>query len=519
MKKRQLLIIVISLLCTQRSFAGVSDSLNVTDIIERSLQREEYYNTYAKLPSMLRFWDKGDFALISSGYSSSKGDYTHPQLLFSRNLLEIKTESVKTLSKKGLRFFGSVAYTNGNASTGEWNLSYYLPSNGSPFYYMVEQEGTWKTQSYDFNVAIQKSLSNRLSAGVAFKYLGDLNFRTFDTRNESYTLDMQILPSITMSFGEKSFATMGLFFNRVKNESAIRNKYQHGTEPERYHLFLNQGLGTWDNSPSQMRTIDARYGAVASFRYLKGSKIMDFIYSIYIADEDWLLKSVSTLQERKENIARYSYFCQDFAVRYRENRESGSWISNLDIKNILGTGAVYKETVGLFQDNYELFKIKANLYLAYLRERSLLRRVSANINFDNTGQNDFNYGHTIDYNNLEGTLSADLSLGSIERLNFIIGGYGSYKMNISGKHNPMAASGNFYNTQIAMPAFAYHTSNFYRVGLVLGTEFNLRESQRVEVNLKGDFIKPVSISNYESSASFTLEDNYMNISVNLVFNF
>jgi len=330
---------------------------------------------------------------------------------------------------------------------------------------------------------------------------------------------MQILPSITLSFGEKSFATMGLFFNRVKNESAIRNKYQHGTEPERYHLFLNEGLGTWDNSPSQMRTIDARYGAVASLRHIKGSKIMDFIYSIYFADEDWLLKSVSTLQDRKENIARYSYLCQDFAVRFRDNRENGSWISNLDVKNILGTGAVYKETAGLFQDNYELFKVKANLYLAFLKERSLLRRVSANINFDNTGQNDFNYGHTIDYNNLEGTLSADLTLGSIERVNFIIGGFGSYKMNISGKHNPMAASENFYNTQIAIPAFAYLTSGFYRVGLVLGTEFNTSRSQRVELNLKGDFIKPVSISNYENLASFTLEDNYMNISVNLVFNF
>ena len=234
MKNSRLILVFISLVSAGALFASGKDTVSNSGFIDRALQREEYYRIFAKSPSLLSTWDMSDYAFISSGFTGSKGNYTNPQSLFSRNLIEVRSESVKSLPGKGLRFFGSVAYTNGSASTGKWNLSFNHPSNGSPYYYMIEQEGTWKTQSYDFNVAMQKSITDRISAGVSIKYLGDLHFRTFDSRNENYTLDMQILPSVAFRFGEKSHASLGLILNRVKNEPAIRNKYQHGTEPEKY---------------------------------------------------------------------------------------------------------------------------------------------------------------------------------------------------------------------------------------------------------------------------------------------
>lgn len=519
MKNRQLLILIISLFSTCISYANGKDSVKTLDIVERSLQREQYYLLFSKVPSLLREWDNEDYAFISSGYSNEQGSYTHPQLLFSKNLIDIKTESIKSIPTKGLRFFGGVSYTNGNAQTGDWNLSYYLPSNGSPYYYMVEQAGTWKTQSYDFNVAMQKNLSKRVSAGVSIKYLGDLHFRTFDTRNENYILDIQVLPSITVSFGEKNLASIGLVFNRIKNSSDIRNKYQHGTEPERYHLFFNEGLGTWDNSPSVMNMIDVKYGLMTSLRRIIERGSLDFIYTINYGKEDWALKSFSTLLDRKKDIVKYSYFEQDLSLRLIKGSESGRWISNLDVKNIIGTGSLYKESAALFQDNYDYLKVRANLNVAYLKDNSLLKRVWANINFDNSGQNDYNYGHTIDYNNLEGTIAADIALRHVGKFNFSIGGLASYKMNLTAQHNPIAAATNFYTTSIAVPAFAYLTSDYYRLGLNLGADFHLKGSQMLEIAVRSDLIKPIKINDYENFAKFSLDDKYLNISVNLFFYF
>ena len=93
------------------------------------------------------------------------------------------------------------------------------------------------------------------------------------------------------------------------------------------------------------------------------------------------------------------------------------------------------------------------------------------------------------------------------------------KMNLTGDHSPMAAAGNFYTTSIAMPAFAYLTSDYYKFGLKLGSEFNIAKEYRFEVIIKGDLTKPVSIMQYQDRATFTLNDNYYNLLINLCFNF
>lgn len=520
MNNSRSILLILFLLSAGPLFSSEKDSVSNSGFIDREIQRDEYYLVFAKVPSLLGTWDKMDYAFISTGFTTAKGNYTHPQLLFSRNLVEIKSESVKSLPKKGLRFFGGVSYTNGNAETGEWNLSFNLPENGSPFYYMIQQQGTWKTQSYDFNVAMQKKISNRVSTGIAIKYLGDLHFRTFDSRNENYTLNMQILPSVAIRFGEKSFASLGLILNRIKNEPAIRNKYQHGTEPEKYHLFFNEGLGTWDNSPTQMKMIDMRYGVVASYRKISENKSIDLIYSIYTAKEDWLLKSISTLLNRRENISRYSYLSQDLSFRYLKKGREGQWISNVNLKNTIGTGYIYKESAGIFQDNYEHLSLSADILVSYLKENSIFKRASAQIRFDNSGQNDYNYGHTIDYSNLEGILSSDLSPSKHgAKKGFLFGGFISYKKSLNGSHKPMAAANNFYTTSIAVPAFAYNTSDFYRAGINLGGDFQINQSQVVEIIFKGEILKPVKINNYENFSKFTLKDRYINLYINLIFNF
>ena len=519
MMKKQLGIVGIIFLSIGSCFAGNPDSTRVTDVIDRSLQREEYHLIFDKVPSLLSVWEKGDYALISTGFSSSGGDYVHPQLFFSKNLFEIKSESVKSLPVNGWRFFGSVAYTNGNAETGKWNMSYNLPTNGSPYYYMIEQEGTWKSQSYDFNVAAQKNISGRLSAGIGLKYLGDLHFRTFDSRNDNTTLKIQVLPSLTINLDGKNYISIGLLYQRLKNEPNISNKYQHGTEPEKYHLFFNQGLGTWDNSPSQMRMIDSRYGALISYRKFSANSSFDAIYAIDYGSEEWLLKSLSTLNNRREDISRYNYFSHDLSLRHRSVTSSGSFVTNFDIKNILGDGAVYKESTNAYQDNYQFFSITADLDVSYIRSNSVLRQLSAKLRLDNSSQNDYNYGHILEYTNLEGTLSADVISGKKRAVNLIFGGLFSYKMNLSGNHNPMAASSNFFNTEIAIPAFAYHTSDFYRAGARVSSEFDIAGGYRLDISLSGDFLKPIKLNNYENRSSFTLNDKYYLMSLSLCFNF
>lgn len=519
MMKKQFGIAIIILISFGSCFAGNSDSTRVSDIIDRSLQREEYHLIFDKVPALLSVWENGDYALISTGFSSSRGEYVHPQSFFSKNLFEIRSESVKSLPAKGWRFFGSVAYTNGNAETGKWNMSYNLPSNGSPFFYMIEQEGTWKSQSYDFNVAAQKTISGRLSAGVGLKYFGDLHFRTFDSRNDNTKLNIQVLPSITFKFDDRNYISTGILYKRLKNEPDISNKYQHGTEPEKYHLFFNQGLGTWDNAPSQMRMIDSRYGGFVSYRRSSGKSALDAVYTMDYGKEEWLLKSVSTLNSRKEDYSKYSYFSQNLAIRHKSTTPMGRIITNLDIKNIFGDGSVYKESVDAFQDNYQFFSVNADLKVSYVRNNSLLKQLSARLTLDNLSQNDYNYGHVSEYTNLEGTLSADITSGRSRAVNFIFGGLFSYKTNISGNHNPMAASSNFYNTEIAIPAFAYLTSDFYRVGAKISSEFNITEDYRIDISLSGNVLKPLSINYYENQSTFSSNDNYYVMSLSLCFNF
>lgn len=517
--KKQLGIVGIFFLSLGSSFAGNSDSTRVTDVIDRTLQRDDYHLIFDKVPSLLSVWEKGDYSLISTGFSSSGGDYTHPQLFFSKNLFEIRSESVKSLAEKGWRFFGSVAYTNGNAKTGKWNMTYNLPVNGSPFYYMIEQEGTWKSQSYDFNVAAQKTISGRLSAGVGLKYLGDLHFRTFDSRNENTTLNVQVLPSITMNFDEKNYLSVGFLYQRLKNEPNISNKYQHGTEPELYHLFFNQGLGTWDNSPSQMRMVDSRYGGFVSYRRINRNSSTDAIYTANYGSEEWLHKSVSTLNNMSEKYSAYSYFFNNLVLRHKRITSNGSFITALDIKNIVGDGAIFKENINAFQSNYEFFSITSDLKVSYIRNNSLLRQLSARLFLDNSSRNDYNYGHVSEYTNLEGTLSADVTSGKKRAVNFTYGGLFSYKMNLSGNHNPMAAASNFFNTKIAIPSFSYLTSDFYRLGARVSSEFNIAKDYRLDITLSGDFLKPVSINNYETQSTFTTSDSQYIMSLSICFNF
>jgi hypothetical protein len=235
--------------------------------------------------------------------------------------------------------------------------------------------------------------------------------------------------------------------------------------------------------------------------------------------EEWLLKSVSTLNNRKEEISRYSYFSHDLALRHRSKTSNGSYVTNFDVKNILGDGAVYKESSDAYQDNYQFFSITADLEVSYIRSNSVLRQLSARLKLDNSSQNDYNYGHISEYTNIEGTLSADVITGKKRDVNFIFGGHFSYKMNLSGNHNPMAAASNFFNTEIAVPAFAYHTSDFYRAGARVSSEFDIAGGYRLDISLSGAFLKPVSINNYENQSTFTLNDNYYIMSLSLCFNF
>lgn len=501
------------------SYANERDSVKVEDMIESSLQREEYYSLYAKIPSLLRLWDNPDYSIISLKLGSSQGDYTHPQLLSSKKLLTVHTESIKSMPKKGWRFYGSVAYSNGNASTGKWNMSYYLPTNGSPYYYMIEQKGTWKMQSYLFNVSMQKDISNRLSVGLSLKYLGDLTFRTFDSRNDNTTLEMEMTPSVTLRMGNRDYLSTGLFVNRVKNESSISNKYQHGDEPEKYHLFFNEGMGTWDNSPSVMRMMDVKYGFFLSWRRVKESCKLDVVYRAYLDQEEWKLMSISTLLDMSLNITKYSSFNHELLVRYINKGAFGNFRSVLDVKNILGIGNVYNDNAGRYIDNYEATIINANLYAGYVKNNYFLKHIYANFNFQNSSANDYNYGHTLSYNNLESSVGIDLLLRDKSNLNFIAGPVVSFKKFLTGEHSPMAAATNFYNTAIAMPAFAFLTTDSYKVGAKFGVQLNMSNQNRLELLIKGDFVKPISINNYLESATFSKKDNYFNLSVAISLNF
>lgn len=495
-----------------------TDSLLLNNSVQRLEQRNEYYSIYSQMPSLLGDWSHADFSYIAAGYYMSGGEFHNPQLFSKHNFWQIKTESVLSL-KNGWRFFGRFGYANGISNGGAWNLSYNLSDEGSPYYFMQEKAGKWKFQNYDFNAsAVKASFNNKLFLGANIGYTGSLSFRTVDSRNENYRLNISVTPSASYLF-KSQVVSLGIKYRRIKNEPQIYNKYQHGNEAELYNVFFNEGLGSWNNNPDQINMTDNRFGGLLSWGYRSPDRSIDLIYGIESGSENWNLNSFSTQAANSQSVSKYVLMTNSLTANYKEYKAGGTWNSLLIAEIISGEGNLFKPTSDKFFRNYISTINRVSLSVSYMPSKIYFKRMGLSVHYENQYQKDLNYDHSIKYSNLSSDAFADIIIGNVQKGSLLLGIHGGYNLNLNVEHKPKAAAGNFYTTKIAIPVLAYRSCSYFEGGVKLGTELDIKKSYRLEVSIFGDLSKPASINYAASDATFTANDNFYSAGLNLLFNF
>lgn len=484
-------------------------------LIDGSINRQIYQSIYSNQASMLSSWEGKDYSFINAGYTFNEGEYYQPQLFSSVKGLSITTESIYTMPEKGWSFYGQVAYHNSERVAGEWNLECELPTNGSPFYYMVEKSGWWKTQTYDFDVAAAKQLNDKISLGIGLLYSGDMYYRMADTRNKNTNLEIEITPSISYKVSDKHTLGAGVLFDRKKNEQYIYNKYSHGTDGGYYITYINQGLGSWykDSDNSQRNQIELIYGGTLSWNYRSDKDFVDVIYTAQYGREDWRYNYYSQNSTDGSSIVYYTHMDHQLSARYQHSSSYGRWVGILDAEMITGLGYIYSDASASYIQNYSTTLINADLSAQLLLNNKYVRRVELGASLSSADQLDNTYAHSVAYSNVLANVDVDFGVYNRGDIEFVFGVQGLYNMNLFADHNAMAATDNMYTTNILVPTLAYLTSSYCGAGAKIGVAFGVGSFGRALIDLSGQMVKPMAYNLYESSATFSLDDTYLNTDV------
>ncbi len=491
----------------------------VIESLSRQSHQTVYDAVYTLQPAISTLWEYDGYAYLKGGYTLSMGDYIQPQGISNLRKLHIASESVWQHPEKGWFLYGKVNYENGTSDGGIWNLAYELPTNGSPFYYMVGKSGSWKVQRYHFDVSVAKRLGKRFSLGASLLYHGNLYYRTVDSRNTSTNLDIRVTPSVAWHVSSKHTLALSATYERHRNESEISNKYQHDTDAKQYILYMNQGLGSWESEPNMFNKIERLYGGALSWSWRSTATSLDVIYRLRSGREAWKHKSYNNDASDGSDPAQYDLTHQELVARLENRRRTGRWLFLLQGSLLSGEGRVYKLTARSYLDNYTYRGFNTALRGFWYPKRGLLQSLDAEVRLETTQQDDISYGHSIYRADLVAGLGVDLSLVRRESWSGYCRVGGRYKSNLSADHTPKAAADNLYTLQIARPVLAYLTSDAAQVEAELGAEFRMGRKNRGEVLLTGALWKPVSYGLYREEARYALTDNYGSVMLQFVYSF
>jgi len=384
---------------------------------------------------------------------------------------------------------------------------------------MQEKSGEWKFQDYNFDAsAVKACQNNKLLLGANIGYVGNLSFRTVDSRNENYRLNISLTPSASYLF-RSQIVSAGIQYKRIKNTPDIYNKYQHGSEAELYNIFFNQGLGSWNNNPEQIIMTDNRLGGLISWGYHNLNRRIDLIYGFEGSSENWNLNSFSTQAASSQNVSKYVMRTHKITASFKEIKAGGTWNSQLLAELKSGEGNLYKSNSQSFFKNYTSSIGRASLSVSYLPSNSCFKRLGVSANYEKEKSKDLNYDHSIQFSNLKSNVYTDIIIGNVRKANLLVGINGSYNLNLDVEHKPKAAAGNFYTSEIAIPVLAFRSASYVEGGLKLGTEFDLKKKSRMEFSISGDLTKPTKINYAETLATFTTNDLFYKVEFNLQFNF
>lgn len=476
----------------------------------------QYKNAFSDMPSALTEWRYQNWSYLGAGYDFAKGEFRNLQSYSGLSRLNINTESVYRLPKNGWVFYGKFNYVNGTADSVSNNLAYSIGRNGSPYYLFQRKSGVWSMQNYEFAVTAANRISKHFSVGISIDYVGELSFRTIDTRINQTTLTTNLLASLNYHFSQTNTFGIGLGFDRVKSEPSVSDKFQHVTSDLRYNRYFNGGLGSYFKNVN-FRFLITNNSNVIALQWLNQREKSSYsaLYSFNYGQELVDNKNITDIKEQNK-ILFYDYK-EHHAKVSALNRVGNSFLSSsleFDLTN--GTGNIWEDAGKYHLDNYKGEIMEANLNSSLYNPRSALRRINLQVKYLSEERLDRKYGYRFDYSNLYLGANAEVLFRVRKiRTGFMLGG--GFNKNLDQLHFPNAAANNIYTQWIGDPLMAYLSCDYFELPSYLRFDVPFGNNRaELLISLKHQY--PIKL-NYDKGALFTLDDKFYQYNITLRYFF
>ncbi|MFA7116475.1 MAG: DUF6850 family outer membrane beta-barrel protein [Bacteroidales bacterium] len=468
-RQKRLSSLLVGILCTSMTISASAQILhndsticNTQEYCLQDLNRDHsiFMQLYAPTPSLLKQWCFNEFSMVSFGYNVNKNDFHPVTLPSSRNNMTLSTENMLTL-KGGWHLFGRFTYINGSADNTEYNLHLDKPNNGSPVYYFTPISGDWDFQKYNFEAYISKVLNDKWSMGATINYLGDLRFRTVDTRIDITELKMKLGPSISYKIANNQNINFSYVFNRRKGQPQINNKYQHTGNTTDYNIYINMGYGTYiKNASIATQWVDMAHQFTLGWDNHTDNNIYNTSYTFTTGHEHWIRTTVDYQTDTGENISEYNYTKHEIKLNAIMKLENENRLINfINFSYLSGENKMSEHSV--YTSSFKVTEITAQAQSTYFWSNTpWLNKAQLHFDLDHYNGQDQKYGQKFTYTNLDSwaSISFGHKIGKKNKklnLNFAAG----YKANLSYEHNAFAASDNIFTSNIITSLIAYDTAN------------------------------------------------------------
>ncbi|MFA5642889.1 MAG: DUF6850 family outer membrane beta-barrel protein [Bacteroidales bacterium] len=510
------LIILISLLIVIPIRAKEQNDSLIQKKVDYQFLYSQYNNFFSEVPSLLSLWNYDNWSYLGMKYNFQEGNFRDLQKYNKLQQLNISTESLYKLPNTNWTFHGKFSYSNGQADSVGSNLSYNIGRNGSPYYLLQLKRGNWSLQSYQFYAAGSNEISERLSLGFKIGYIGDLAFRTLDTRNSQPTLHTNIVLSANYKVTEKQTISMGLEHDRLKTEPSLSDKFQHTSADQRYGRYLNGGLGTYFKNVNYRLINTTQKGGIL-LQWLCQNKYSTYtaIYKTNLGQDIFVNKNITDVNE-EHRVLNYS-FNQHYGRLSTLNKVSNYFIiSKLDFTITKGNGKIWNEPDNSYIENYKADIFQTDFKATLYSPLSSLRRINLLVNYINESRFDGSYGYSFDYSTLFGELNTEFLFNfSSIRTGLMIGA--AYGKNLNNYHNPNAASSNLYLNWVADPLMSFLATDYIEIPAYLRFDIPVKNSL-IELLLTAKHQFPLKM-NYQTGAQFDLKDKFLSycLSVRVYF--
>ncbi len=491
-----------------------TDSLSV---LERDVQLQLFEDRYFGIPSLINHENIYKFTYGEGKYLYSEGSLRHPQEYKKQNGLYLETASLASLENTNWTLYGSLEYLNTRKEDVENNLTYGVLDYGSPYYFFQQTSGLWNHQNYNFKVAGANKVNSKLTLGAYLNYDTNFYFRKSDTRNELTALKIVGKLSASYQFNDIHLLSVSIGNELYKANSELSNKFPENNTELTADYYLNTGLGSY------IKNLDSGFDTKRSIPevqlqwFLKqGNWDLSIESDTKFGTERWIDKNILNVEENDER-TRYSFVDQEFTVFYNRYKANSLFSLNLNAGYLKGDGKVWQETGAYYAKNFTTTGYRLATGATLLFYNNFLNKVNLGIAYHNKEQYDLNYAYTFDYQYIEPQVSLGFNTSISKKTAFFADISALYHHVLDVEHDPFAAN-NIFVDWIGNKIADYTGISTINYSIKLGTDFKLKNQNRLELSVSSDYLKVTKLSE-NSSNYYSKNDDYLNLTTGLKLHF